>query len=218
MFQRTPPPSRAPRDRRRGLFFLLAAALAVYLVLTALGTLWTDYLWFSSVGYEDVWTKKWSVAIGLGALGTVVAGVVFWITLFIAQRLGPRFFPPDLSEEEELVTRFRYWSERRMGRIRFFVALALRLFVGVGVSTWRDNVFLFFAQRDFGTADPICSLDIGFYVFQFPLIDSGLRWIFNLIATAAVLAAVAHYLNGGIRFRRGAMPTFSRGAKAQLSV
>src|SRR5690606_35868055 len=49
-------------------------------------------------------------------------------------------------------------------------------------------------------------------------IDSGLRWIFNLLATAAVLAAVAHYLNGGIRIRRGAMPTFSRGAKAQLSV
>src|SRR5690606_40970939 len=90
MFQRTPPPRRAPGDRRRGILYLLAAALAVYLVLTALGTLWTDYLWFESVGYTSVWTRRWSVAIGLGAAGTVVAALVFWSTLWLAGRFGPR--------------------------------------------------------------------------------------------------------------------------------
>ncbi|HEX2154019.1 MAG TPA: UPF0182 family protein [Acidimicrobiia bacterium] len=218
MFSRTPPPTRAPGDRRRSLAVILVGALVVYLVLTALGTLWTDYLWFDSVGFSQVWRKRWTVGIGLGAAGTAIAFLMFWLTLYLADRLGPRFFPSDLGEDEELVARFRYWTEGRMGRLRVIAALLLGLFVGVGVSGWRDDLFMFLSRQDFDLADPIFSMDVGFYVFQFPLIDMSLRWLFNLLATSAVLGAVAHYLNGGIRIRRGSMPTFSRGSKIHLSV
>jgi uncharacterized protein len=140
------------------------------------------------------------------------------VNLYLADRLGPRFFPPDLGEEEELVARFRNWSEGRAGRIRLLVAAVMGLFVGVGIAAWRDDVFLYLSRQEFGLADPIFSLDIGFYVFEFPLIDSALGWLFNLIAAAAVLTALAHYLNGGIRIRRGSLPTFSSGAKIHISV
>ncbi|MFP3915210.1 MAG: UPF0182 family protein, partial [Actinomycetota bacterium] len=218
MFSRTPPPARRSGERRRGLLYLVGIGLAVYLALTALGTLWTDYLWFDSMGFPSVWTKRWSVGLGLGALGTVASFLVFWGNLYLADRFGPRFFPTDLSEEEELVARFRYWTEGRMGRLRLLAAGALGLFVGAGVSAWRDDVFLFLARQDFDLDDPVFSMEVGFFVFQFPLFDTGLRWLFNLLATAAVLSAIAHYLNGGIRIRRGSMPTFTTAAKAHVSI
>lgn len=218
MFTRTPPPARNQGDRRRGLTYVLAGIALVYLVLTALGTLWTDYLWFDSVGFASVWTRRWTTSLALGAGGVLFAGLLIWVNLYLADRLAPRFFPQDLAEEEELVARFRSWSEGRAGRIRLLGSLALALFVGLGVAGWRDDVFLYLGQQDFGLADPIFSLDVGFYVFQFPLIDIALGWLFNLLVAVMVVTALAHYLNGSIRIRRGSLPTFSSGAKMHISV
>lgn len=192
--------------------------MAAYLVLTALGTLWTDYLWFDSVGFAGVWQRRWLMGIGLAVVGVLVTFAVVWITLVVADRLGPRYFPVDTTEEEEMVVRFRHWVEGRVGLVRFLVAAALALFVGVGLATWRDDVFMFLARQDFGMADPIFGIEVGFYVFQFPLLSAALGWLFNLVAVATVVAAVALYLNGGIRIQRGSMPTFNRGAKILLSV
>ncbi|HJR92031.1 MAG TPA: UPF0182 family protein, partial [Acidimicrobiia bacterium] len=218
MFSRTPPPARATGDRRRGLTYLFVGIVVVYLVLTALGTLWTDFLWFQSVGYSGVWQRRWLVGIGLAVLGIIVTFLVLWLTLVIADRLGPRYFPVDTTEEEELVVRFRHWVEGRVRLVRLLVAGGLALFIGTGLATWRDDVLLFVGRQSFDMADPIFGIDVGFYVFQFPLVASALGWLFNLIAAATVLAAVAHYLNGGIRIQRGSFPTFTRGAKMHLSI
>lgn len=217
MFTRTPPPARVPRDRRRVLTFVFGGAVLIYLILTALGTLWTDYLWFDSIGFSTVWTRRWLVGIGLAVAGAVISFLVLWSTLLLAERIGPRFLPGDMAEEEELVVRFRDWSRGRSRMIRVLVAAGLSLFVGLAMSAWRDSVFLYLARQDFGITDPIFGLEAGFYVFQFPLINLALQWLFNLVAIAAVLAAVAHYLNGGIRIRRGSMPTFTRSSKIHLS-
>ena len=218
MFSRTPPPARAPGDRRRGLTYLFAGIVVLYLILTALGTLWTDFLWFQSVGYAGVWQRRWLVGIGLAVFGIIVTFLVLWTTLILADRLGPRYFPVDTTEEEELVVRFRHWVEGRVGMVRLLVAGGLALFVGTGLATWRDDLFMFLSRQDFDMADPIFGIDVGFYVFQFPLMDAALGWLFNLVAAATVLAALAHYLNGGIRIQRASFPTFARGSKLHISV
>ena len=50
MFMRTTPG--VPVDRRRGLFLVAGVLLGLYLALSALATVWTDFLWFDSLGYE----------------------------------------------------------------------------------------------------------------------------------------------------------------------
>ncbi len=215
MFTRTPTSYAA--DRRRPITVFLIIAALVYLLLTAAGTLWTDYLWFRSLGYRNVWLRNWGVSFLLGAIGVAFSFAMFWLTLIAADRLSPRWTPFDLGDEEELVERFRDWVGSRARHLRVVVAATFALFLGLATATWRDEVFLFFNSQSFGIPDPIFGLDLGFYVFRLPLWTMAADWLFSLLLLSTVIAAVAHYLTGGIRFDGRRLIT-TRGAKIQLSV
>ncbi|MEA1903821.1 MAG: UPF0182 family protein [Actinomycetota bacterium] len=215
MFTRVPSDSYRS-DRRRPVTVILAIAGAIYLLLTAAGTLWTDFLWFDSIGFRNVWVRNWSLSVLLGVVGIGVAFLVLWLSLALVDRLSPRWAPFDLSEEEELIERFREWIEPRVRQIRTIVTAGLSLILGLAVATWRDEVFLFINDQDFGQAEPIFNVDIGFYVFRLPLWESAVDWVFNLLVLAIVVVAIAHYLNGGIRFD-GRRLSSTRGAKIHLS-
>ncbi len=213
MFTRVP--SDYQSDRRRPLTFFLVIAVLIYLLLTAAGTLWTDLLWFDSVGYREVWLRNWGMSLLLGAIGVVVSFLVIWTALRLVERFSPRFAPFDLTEDEELVERFREWVEPRVSQLRVVVTVFLALVMGLSVATWRDDVFLFLNSQDFGTDDAIFEADLGFYVFELPLLEAGVDWLFNLLVLTTVVVAVALYLNGGIRFD-GRRVTATRGAKGYL--
>lgn len=214
MFTRVPTDYR--QDRRRPLTIILLIAAAIYLLLTAAGTLWTDYLWFDSLLYRDVWMRNWGLSLLLGTLGVGVAFLVLWLSLRLVDRFSPRWAPFDLTEEEEMIERFREWVEPRVRQIRILVTASLAVILGLAVATWRDSVFLFMGGGDFGVEDPIFNLDVGFYMFRLPLWETAVDWTFNLLVLTTVLVAVAHYLNGGIRFD-GRRVTTTRPAKIHLS-
>lgn len=215
MFSRVPSNYRS--DRRRPLTVILVIGVAIYLLLTAAGTLWTDFLWFDSIGYRNVWLRNWSLSIMLGVGGVALAFLVLWASLRLVDRFSPRWAPFDLSEEEELVERFREWVEPRIRQVRFIVTGGLSVILGLAVSTWRDQVFLFINSQQFGSTDPLFNVDLGFYLFRLPLWETAVDWLFNLLVLATIVVAIALYVNGGIRFD-GRRLTSSRGAKIHLSV
>ncbi|MEX1126338.1 MAG: UPF0182 family protein [Acidimicrobiia bacterium] len=215
MFTRTP--ADYPTDRRRPLTVIVVIGAVVYLVLTALGTLWTDYLWFDSIGFAGVWQRKWGMSIFLGAVGITLAYLILWVSLRLVDRFSPRWAPFDLSEEEELIERFREWMEPRVRQVRFWITSILAVLLGLTVASWRDDVFLFMNAQDFGIVDPIFGLDVGFYVFRLPLWSTMADWAFNALVLATLLVVVSHYFNGGIRFN-GRRFTVARGPKTQISV
>lgn len=215
MFTRVP--SNYSTGRRRPLTLLVIGGLAIYLLLTALGTLWTDYLWFESVGLRNVWLRNWGLAILLGAIGVVVAFLVLWGALKLVDRVSPRWAPFDLTEEEEIVERFREWIEPRIRQVRILVTGGLALILGLTLAAWRDDVFRFINGRSFGSEDPIFGVDVGFYVFQLPLWQAAVDWVFSLLVLTLIVVAVALYLNGAIRFT-GRRLTTTRPAKIYISV
>lgn len=211
--------TRVPSDYssgRRPWTIVVVVLVAIYLVLTAAGTLWTDFLWFDSVGYRDIWLRKWGLSLILGAIGIGVSFLVLWGALKLVDRFSPRFAPFDLTEEEEIVERFREWVEPRIGLIRLLVTGGLALIMGLTVAAWRDDVFRFLNSQSFGDTEPIFNTDVGFYVFRLPLWDMAVDWLFNLLVLATVIVAVALYLNGAIRFT-GRRVTATRGAKVYIS-
>lgn len=215
MFTRVP--SDYSSGRRRPWTFLIVIAVAVYLLLTAAGTLWTDFLWFDSVGFRGVWLRNWGLSILLGTVGVAFSFLVIWIALRLIDRFSPRWAPFDLTEEEEVVERFREWVEPRIRQIRMVLTSGLAIIMGLTVATWRDNVFLFLNSQDFGENDPIFDLDIGFYIFRLPLWQNLFDWLFNLLVLVTVVVAVGLYLNGAIRVS-GRTVSATRGAKIYVSV
>ncbi len=214
MFTRVP--SDYSSGRRRPWSVIVVIVLAIYLLLTAAGTLWTDFLWFDSMGFTNVWLRNWGLSILLGTVGVVVTFGVIWGALKLVDRFTPRWAPFDLTDEEELVERFREWVEPRVRQLRLVVTGGLALVMGLTVATWRDQVFLFLNSTSFGDVDPIFDTNVGFYVFRLPLWVSVVDWVFNLLVLTTVLVAVALYLNGAIRFN-GRRVTATRGAKVYLS-
>jgi uncharacterized membrane protein (UPF0182 family) len=216
MFTRAPS-DYSGSDRRRTLRYVLIIAVVGYLLLTAAGTIWTDFLWFDSINYRDVWLRNWGMSLLLGAVGIAVSFGVLWLSLRLVDYFTPRWAPFDLTEEEELIERFREWIEPRVRQIRLLVTAGLAIVLGLTVATWRDDVFLFLNSQEFGEVEPIFDLDLGFYMFELSLFETAVDWLFNLLVLTTVVVAIAQYLNGGIRFDGRRIST-NRGAKIHLSV
>lgn len=207
-----------PRGGRRLLTVFIGIILILLMTLRGLATMWTDFLWYSSVGATSVWSTLLLSRIALAVLASLVAMAVIWVNLIVADRLSPRFQIFDLGPEEELVERFQEWIEARLTKVRLIISAIFGLMIGLGASTWWEDVLLFFNRQDFGIADPIFGHDAGLYVFQLPFLRDAVSWLFQLVVVTGLLIGALHYLNGGIRLRQGRPPQVSSGVKAHLSV
>ncbi len=213
-----PTSERRPRSRFRVRGWLIAAAVAVVILLLSLRGLagfYTDLLWFDSIGQGDTWRGLLGARVVPALVFIVIFFVIMLANLVIADRLAPKY--RSMGPEDELVERYQQTVARFRGRIRIGISLFFALVAGVGVSSqWRQ--WLLFTNRvDFGIEDPQFHKDVGFYVFQLPFLRFCADWLFAGLVIVLLVTAVAHYLNGGIRFQ-SPFQRVTPQVKAHLSV
>lgn len=217
MINREPIPY-APRGGvRRILWIILGAVVVALLLLRSAATLWTDYLWYESVGHVGVWTTLVFTRLWLVLAAAVVAAALFWVNLFIVDRLSPRRGVAPGSPDEELLMRYQMWVEPRVGRIRLAVSAVFGVLVGLGAAAFWQDWLLFSKGGAFDLADPIFNHDIGLYVFDVPFLRDLFAWAFQLLLVLTLVVVAAHYLNGGISVRPRGGRT-SSGVKAHVSI
>ncbi|MDE0579767.1 MAG: UPF0182 family protein [bacterium] len=193
------PPSR-PRFSRRSKIIaglILVLLLAAILSLRGTARMWTDYLWFDSLGHGDVWTEILVYRIILSVIFIVLFFLLLYSNLAIADRLAPQTRPP--GPEEELLRHYHDAVGHRRRLVSVVLAVLFALIVGGGTGGEWQKAMLFFNSVDFGIEDPQFGYDIGFYVFRLPFIQFLISWVFRALIIVAVLTAIAHYVNGGIR-------------------
>ena len=210
--------SRRPRRRARIRLVLAIGVVVVVLGLASLrgvAGVYTDYLWFDSVGFTSVWAGVLWARVVLFLGFTIAFFVLLWVNLVIADRLSPTVRPS--GPEEEALERVHAVLDRRPGAVRVAVGLLVGVIFGTrAVGQWNEWV-LFQNHVAFGTSDPQFHRDIGFYVFRLPFISFLANWLFLALMMVAILTAGAHYLNGGIRLQT-AGPRVTPAVKAHLSV
>lgn len=203
---------RRPPLRKRHLTSLArTGVIALVLVAVLLATvgveLYTDYLWFESVGFQRVFTTMLIAQVGLFAMGALVFLVLFMVNVIIARRLAYRL--RHIAEpEEEGIWAFIAQVGARIGAQREYAALInasilvigvlLSVLMGLLVSGQWETVLRYLNATSFAVQDPIFGLDISFFVFTLPLLQFLQSWwlgtlILVATATVAVYAVVVAY-------------------------
>ena len=193
------PPSR-PRFSRRSKIvagLILVVLLAAILSLRGMARMWTDYLWFDSLGHGDVWSEILVYKIVLSVIFIVIFFLLLYSNLQIADRLAPSTRPP--GPEEELIRHYHDAIGHRRRLVSLVIAGLFALIVGGSTGGEWQKAILFYNSVDFGIDDPQFGRDIGFYFFRLPFIQFLISWVFRALIIVAVITAIAHYVNGGIR-------------------
>ena len=179
MISRDPVPIR-PEGSRRWLAIVLIAGFVGVLTIRSIATFWTDFLWFSDLGQARTWRTLMLTRVWLVLAASVVAIILFWVNLAVADRLSPRTGSFSGSPDEELLERFQDWIGPRVRWVRLAVAGFFGLMVGLGASQWWQDWLLFRHGGTFGKVDPIYGNDVGLYVFQLPFYRDLFGWTFQL--------------------------------------
>jgi uncharacterized membrane protein (UPF0182 family) len=209
-----PTPPRGPAfDRRRRVLVPTLVTLAALLFLGSIFTnVWTDRLWYRSVGYGSVFSTMLVTKVLLFViLGGLFAGLVL-ANGFIAWRLRPDVLP---TRRDDPAFRYRVALVPIARPVVAVVAFVLVLFAGsVSASRW-DTFQLWRHGGRFGLRDPQFHKDVGFFTFDFPWLQFVASYLFALILLSVLMAAFVHYIFGNIRFG-GRGPSLTRGAQVHL--
>jgi uncharacterized protein len=210
--------ARPPRSRRRARWWIVGAVVVFIILLASLRTLasiYTDGLWFSSVGYHDVFSTLLVVKLGLFGVFGAIFFVVMWVNLVVCDRLATNELGP--VQKDEVVRRYQQIVRPYAGRLYVALSIVMALIAASGTIGEWQNWILFRHGGNFGVKDAQFGKDVGFYVFKLPFMNFVVDWTLAILIVILVVTAIFHYLNGGILPQRG-IPRVRPAVKAHLSV
>nr|WP_255670191.1 UPF0182 family protein [Aeromicrobium wangtongii] len=189
--------------------------LAVLLFLGSIFTsVWTDRLWFKSVGYSDVFRSVLFSRIALFVIMGLFFGLFVMANLYIAYRTRPDTVP---ARRDDPAYRYRLALTPILKPIGIGLFVVLTAFAGsVAASHW-DTFKMWRNGTSFGTKDPQFGKDVSFYVFDYPWWRFVTSFSFAMIIVTVLAVVFVTYVFGGIRIA-GRGPKLTRAAQIHLSV
>src|SRR5262245_8520199 len=201
--------------RWRGIMAACVVIGACTIALNLVSDFLVDLVWFSTVGYLDVFWTIFGTKVTL--FFAVVAGstVFFWVNgalaLQFARRRGllrsvhfnqgsatPWTLPETLPE---LIRRV---SVRLPWRLLIAaVAVVLGVLIAAGETRNWDLVLRFIHQVPYGQHDPLYGKDIGFYLFALPAYVALKNWMLLTLVLSALVAGAVYFAHGDILLDKG---------------
>ena len=135
-------PRRLGRLSRRFWIGVIVVVLLVgFLSVRNLAVLWTDQMWFSSVGLSNVFSTLFFVKVGLGFTFGAIFFFIMWGNLLLTDRFGAR----DLSfdPEDEVVRRFQNVVRPYAKRVYAAIALVMGIIGGLNATGQAEVPALF---------------------------------------------------------------------------
>ncbi|WP_235833626.1 UPF0182 family protein [Aeromicrobium chenweiae] len=197
---------------------MLIPTLVTLAVLLLLGSIfisvWTDRLWFKSVGYSDVFRSVLVSRVALFIIMGLIFGLFVIGNLYLAYRTRPDTVP---LRRDDPAYRYRLALTPILKPIGIVLFIILTAFSGsVGASHW-DTYKMWRHGSSFGVKDPQFNKDVGFYVFDYPWWRFLTSFSFAMIVITVLAVLFLNYVYGGIRIA-GRGPKLTRAAQVHLSV
>src|SRR5580704_9221928 len=192
-----------PRSRRR--FFLILGVLAViFFGGRAALSYYVDVLWFSSLGYEEVFWKTLTLQWGVFAAFAAVTFLILYGSFLALKRAHLSDLP---SGHTILVggQQVKLPVEPVLRLIALGVSLAVAAASGAGMmAEWPTLALFWYAPRATGgVADPIFGKPLNFFLFALPAWQLVAGWLLTLAAITCVLAGLFVLITGGSRALAG---------------
>jgi uncharacterized membrane protein (UPF0182 family) len=194
-----------PRKRRRGLLIFVIITAALFLFGSPLLGIYIDSLWFSSVGYADVYWYKFKLG-GLLWLGFFVATFLFVRLPFLllnralpALTERPRVRLASIQDVRDinllpLIYRPGVWV----------LSIAIALFFASSLSQQWSTFALYLNSAQAGASDPIFGRDASFYMFKLPALELLADWFLTLSGILFLITALLSLYVNYIEKVRGA--------------
>ena len=177
------------------LTFIILAVLAGALV--ALSGIYVDWLWFKSVGFTDVWSTVLLTKATLFVAAGLLTSLVISLNIYIAFRRRPFYVPTSI--EADNLERYRATIDPIRKLAFAGIAVVLFYFGGSSATTLWSSWLLFKNSTPFGVKDPQFGMDISFFAFRLPFLQTLIGWAISTLILATIASVAVHYIYGGIR-------------------
>ncbi|MBQ3145694.1 MAG: UPF0182 family protein [Clostridia bacterium] len=170
------------------LVILFLTIFAIYLAITLRG----EYLQTLQIGeeYISVFEQNVKYKIGIALVNFLILYISTYITNRFIKRGLKKFFDEDKKQMPKLPNK----------------SISLIFGVIVSIITSKlitEKAMLALNTAWFGVNDPIFNLDIGYYMFQKPLIESMLLYFIVLMAIYSVYVALYYIITFNVYFDKG---------------
>jgi uncharacterized protein len=212
----TGPRRRAPwRGAVAGLIIAAIVVVIGLILLGLTGDFLVDWLWFSTIGYSDVF---WTTIVAEAGVFFAVFGataIILWVNGSLASRFARS---QRLADFEWTRTGVVTWSdvlEVMRRRLPWPVVIAGGASLLAVLVAWGEahnwGVFLRFLYHvPYGANDPLYDNDIGFYLFVLPAYIVIKNWMLYTLFLSALFAGAIYWVHGDIEYdahRRSMSPT-----------
>ncbi len=177
------------------LTLIILAVIAGALV--ALSGFYVDWLWFKSVGFTGVWTTVLTTKAALFVVAGLLTSLVITSNVYIAFRRRPFYVPTSI--EADNLERYRATIDPIRKLALAGIAVVLFYFGGTSATNLWSSWLLFRNSTPFGVKDPQFGLDISFFAFRLPFLQTLIGWAISTLILATLASVAVHYVYGGIR-------------------
>jgi uncharacterized membrane protein (UPF0182 family) len=202
------PDRKAPgRSAVAGLIIIAIVAGIGLVLLGLVGDILVDWMWFSAIGYTQVFWTTIGAKAGVFAVIFAVTAVVLWANARIALRLAvrrsqvPAGFDPKLAGIALPPDPFEVIRDRLpWPRVIAASAVLVALLVAWGEAGNWSTMLQFLYHVPYGTSDPLYGKDIGFYLFSLPAFIAIKNWALLTLLLSALLAGFVYWVHGDIEY------------------
>lgn len=186
---------------KRTIITLLFLLIILFSSLKWITNLYVDWLWFSTLNYQDVFLKIFFSDIGFKAIVGLVAFLLIFINLLPTKKLilkAAQTVRPVKEEENIYVIQKESWrkyiSSKFLSWIYFLGALFLAFAFSASATGKWQVLQNFLNSTPFDVLDPIFNKDIGFYVFNLPFYEYLYSILIGIVIIMMLCTVIAYLL------------------------
>ncbi len=167
---------------KRPLYIVVALLIFLLIFGSSLLGFYTEWLWFTSLGYAPVFLRLLNYKFMLAVVMGLASALLFYINgrvLFHLARqtspAGPVQFPFNIP----------VWLEGQAQRLLKPAAIVIGVLFGLGAAGQWENFQLFRNALPVGTVDPVFQNDLSFYLFRLPFLTLFERLVRRLVVSGS---------------------------------